>query len=72
MSTNKKYWLRGLIAAVVGYVLSFLILYICLTALAGKDGSYAFGLVLPILAVYFSPVILLGLFFGWIYGKINK
>ncbi len=69
---QKRYWLRGLITALVGYVLSFLILYVCLTALAGKDGSYAFGLALPFLVVYFSPVIPLGLLLGCVYGRINK
>ncbi|MFA6256749.1 MAG: hypothetical protein WCT29_00350 [Candidatus Paceibacterota bacterium] len=69
---QKIYWLRGLIGGVIAYVLFLFILYICLSRLGGGDGEYAFGLILPIIAPFLLPVIPLGAFIGWFYGrKIN-
>ncbi len=61
---NKKYWLRGLVAGIFAYML-FLIVFV---GYAKEAAAY----VLPNVALYISPTIPIGLFLGWMYGKIPK
>jgi len=67
MNTNKRYWLRGLTAGFIIYVLGILVVYV--TSM-GDEWGPAFEALL--VTTYFSPVILLGLLIGWIYGKIKN
>ena len=61
---NKKYWLRGLIAGVVAWVL-FLLVFV---GYAKEAAAY----VLPTVAFYVSLTIPIGLFLGWMYGEMPK
>lgn len=61
---NRKYWLRGLIAGATVYVL-FLIVFV---GYAKEAAAY----MLPTVALYVSPTIPIGLFLGWMYGKMPK
>lgn len=59
---QKRYWLRGLTAGVVIYAVGLLTVYL-------TEGAEFYGLATMIVAVYFSPVIVIGLIIGAIYGK---
>lgn len=61
---NKKYWLRGLVTGIISYAL-FLLVFV---GYAKEAAVY----VLPTVALYISPTIPLGLFVGWMYGKMPK
>jgi len=70
---NKKYWLIGLIAGILFYVLFVLIAYLFI-AYIGRGGDVGMGGALIMAAVvnYLWPVIPLGLFIGWMYAKMPK
>jgi hypothetical protein len=59
---QKRYWLRGLITGIVTHGLFVLAVYVLGS---GDWKSY----ITLLLAVYCSPIILFGLFLGWLYGK---
>jgi len=61
---NKKYWLRGLVGGIITGVL-FLVVFI---VYAKEAALYALPVVLP----YISLTIPIGLFLGWMYGKMPK
>ena len=69
---NKKYWLRGLVAGVIFYILFLLITYILLFILGHGQATTALANGLSVIAGYISPILPLGLLIGWIYGKIPK
>jgi hypothetical protein len=64
---QKKYWLRGGVIGIIIYILAVLIVF---TTTMDK-GEYA-GFAPFFWSIYFSPIILLGLLFGWLYGKIKN
>ena len=67
METKKRYWLRGLIIGTIVYVSSVLIMLVCF-------GGYSngWGITIGLLfAMYFWPVIIVGLLVGWIWGDIK-
>ncbi len=66
MQKRKRYWLRGLVTGIIVYVLGVLIVAI---GWHSPDWGYLLGL---IFAVYFWPVIIIGLLVGLIIGRIKK
>ena len=66
---NKRYWLRGLLIGFVVYFLSIIVMLI-ISAFVYEDG---WGLyLLPSAIGRLWPQIFLGLFLGWLYGKIKN
>ncbi|KKQ19038.1 MAG: hypothetical protein US45_C0061G0006 [Candidatus Nomurabacteria bacterium GW2011_GWA1_37_20] len=62
---QKKYWLRGLITGIIIYALVVLVVFV-------TDKGEMAGIVTAAIVAYFSPVILVCLLIGWLYGKIKN
>lgn len=62
---KKRYWLRGLIMSTLIYLLLVLFVY-------STDGPELPGIATVIVATITSPIIPIGLFLGWLYGKIKN
>ena len=63
---QKRYWLRGLLTGIVIYVLCILII-----SIGWYSPSWGF-IFAAIFAVYFWPVIIVGLLIGWIWGRVKS
>ncbi len=64
---KKEYWLYGLIVGIIIFGLGFLFYYI-----KGINREPWGDLSNLVIAVKLSPVIILGLLIGWLYGKIKN
>ena len=66
---QKRYWLRGGVVGAIFYAICFLTAYAFETQ---NPNSTASGIGLLVVMIFSLPVIPVGFFIGWLYGKIKK
>jgi len=63
---QKRYWLRGFLSSLIAYAVAIILVYV--TSIYDEWGP-AFPAMTA--GVFLSPVIVIGLLAGWLYGKIK-